>query len=71
MRGQVAMLTKTLAAILAAFTCAQNCLPVFNELRSTPEKHFDRMRISIYTSLGAAAGVYMVSGVQSAMGTPA
>ncbi|PWN38701.1 hypothetical protein IE81DRAFT_327231 [Ceraceosorus guamensis] len=43
-----------------AFTCAQNCLPVFNELRSTPERHFERMRISIYTSLGAAAGVYMI-----------
>ncbi|CAO1616641.1 unnamed protein product [Parajaminaea phylloscopi] len=43
-----------------AFTCAQNMLPVYNELAATdPLMHLDRAKWAIGSSIGGAAAVYV------------
>ena len=44
-----------------AFTCAQNMLPVHNEIRSQKAGHFVATRKAIISSITLAGSVYLVS----------
>lgn len=48
-----------------AFTCAQNMLPVHNELRATRAAHFGQTRRAVLTSIGLAGSIYLVSRAKS------
>lgn len=44
-----------------AFTCAQNMLPVHNEIRSVEANHFVTTRKAIFSSIVVAGLIYLVS----------
>lgn len=44
-----------------AFTCAQNMLPVHNEIASRKATHFVTTRKAIFTSITLAGSIYLVS----------
>lgn len=44
-----------------AFTCAQNMLPVHNEMRASTATHFGFTRQAVVTSISLAGAVYLVS----------
>jgi amino acid permease len=44
-----------------AFTCAQNMLPVHNEIKSAKVSHFVTTRNAIFTSISMAGCIYIVS----------
>lgn len=46
-----------------AFTCAQNMLPVHNEMRAAGPLHFFRTRKAIFSSISLAGTVYLIVGV--------
>ncbi|MCO5590006.1 hypothetical protein L7F22_043975 [Adiantum nelumboides] len=46
-----------------AFTCAQNMLPVHNEMRAARPLHFFRTRKAIFSSISLAGTVYLIVGV--------
>jgi amino acid permease len=46
-----------------AFTCAQNMLPVHNELRATKSLHLSRSRKAITISIAFAGTVYLIVGI--------
>jgi len=53
-------LLSSLPVYIFAFTCAQNLLPVHNELKENTQQ---RMNLVIGTSIGSAAGIYEVIGL--------
>ena len=58
-----AVLTSLLrrSVFVFAFTCAQNMLPVYNELSaSDPLMHLDRAKSAIGSAIGGAGLVYIV-----------
>jgi amino acid permease len=46
-----------------AFTCAQNMLPVHNELKARKEVHFVKTRKAIISSITLAGTIYMLIGI--------
>ncbi|UZJ52188.1 hypothetical protein CBS101457_001508 [Exobasidium rhododendri] len=46
-----------------AFTCAQNMLPIYNEIKARKQDHLAKTRKVIFTSISLAGSIYLLIGV--------